>query len=112
MTVKTLTLDSDAVLGNVSIAATAANGDTVVLPNGHSKLFVQVPAVTSCTMTMHTSISGTPVVDITKDLDGNAYPRATFTGNTIVAVRVPPGASVVLAATMQGGKLMSVQSAR
>ena len=111
MAIKYLKIDSDAVRGNTSIAATASNGDTVVVPPSHRLLHVQVPTIaTACTMTAKTNLLGTPIVNITSDINGNVYPRSAYTGNSLVTFVVQPGASVVLAATLTGGKKFSVQS--
>jgi hypothetical protein len=97
MTIKSLVYDADAPNHECSIAATIKSGDTVNMPHDHKFLYVGAPTAAACTVTPRIAIGGT-YCPIGFDLYGNSYPRAGFTGGTMLFA-VIPGSGVTIAAT-------------
>lgn len=98
MSVKYLTYDSAAPnMGTVSVAATFVNGDTIVTLPDHKFLHVTVNSAATKKFTI-SAMLGSSAVAISTDLDGNSYPRASFTGGCM-SFFVPPRTAVKIACT-------------
>jgi hypothetical protein len=110
MTIKDLTFDQDCADRSISNAATLKNGDSVNVAYNQKFLYVAVNTAATVTVTPRVTIGGTTAA-IKSDLDGNSYPRASFTGG-LMTFAVIPGSGVKLGCTLPTGSFMHVKSAK
>lgn len=91
---------------SVRMSATTDTTGTFQMPQTMNKIMVDVPTMASCTFTLKvkTADVGASYRAVKADLDGNAYPRSSYTGNEILNFLVPHGSQVVL--TGSGGNFV------
>jgi len=99
MTVKYLTIDESSPGKSISVLATMLNGDTAMIPRDHNKLWVAMLVATSTTYTVTPKLAAyATFFPITTDIQGNTYPRASFTDGEMKFL-VWPGEGVRIAAS-------------